>query len=187
MARYKELDKLTDNMRPKVEDFLKETEKYGVRLSETWRSDEQQMEDYNNGYSQLNGIPPNVSQHQLGKAVDIFFDPAVTGVDGIYNVPFSTWQEVGRIGKKNGLDWGYAMWKWDKPHFQDDGTIYQSNPDDMTTIKENLHNTILLQQDIWAIGDKTEGIDGDKLKDLASVSADKLRDVQIAIGLEVTK
>ncbi|MBT3726215.1 hypothetical protein HOG21_00495 [bacterium] len=30
-----------------------------------------------------------------------------------------SWKEIAEIAKKYGIDWGYDLWKTDKPHFQD--------------------------------------------------------------------
>ena len=31
------------------------------------------------------------------------------------------WRVVADVAKKYGIDWGYDLWKWDQPHFQDNG------------------------------------------------------------------
>jgi len=75
------------------------------------------------------------SIHQLWKAFDIFF---LENWAATWTKPYEIWREVADIAKQCGMDWGYDLWGWDKPHFQDDWTI----PD-----LENLETYILTMTD----------------------------------------
>lgn len=110
---YRGLDKLNPSFKAKVEKFLAEVNKTAkvIFITETWRSDERQAELLKAGLSQVKR-----SNHQDGLAVDIAFVGA-----SLYPEDQKVWRSVADIGKKFGIDWGYDLWKWDKPHFQDNG------------------------------------------------------------------
>lgn len=110
---YRGLDKLNPSFKVKVEKFLAEVNKTSpvIFITETWRSEERQAELLKAGLSQVKH-----SNHQDGLAVDIAFVGA-----SLYPEDQKVWRSVADIGKKFGIDWGYDLWKWDKPHFQDNG------------------------------------------------------------------
>jgi hypothetical protein len=115
------LNGLKDRFRKKVEIFQKEIEKYGVFIVETTRNLERQQYLYKEGYSRVDGVHQK-SLHQLGLAVDIAFkdDPRTEQIEKqLYPADMKKWREVADIGKALGIDWGYDLWNWDKPHFQD--------------------------------------------------------------------
>lgn len=125
---YRKTDKLQYNFRNKVRKFINETEHLGVFITETWRSEERQKELYKQKLSFLDGVHKK-SMHQLGLAVDIAF----RGPE-LYPKDIAIWQRVASIEKKHGMDWGYDLWQWDKPHFQD-------NPE-----KEKIKNKKILEK-----------------------------------------
>lgn len=112
---YRNLDKLTPSFRSKVESFLTDAAHLGIFITETWRSDEDQAKEYREGDSELDGKRYK-SMHQLGKAIDIAF----LGSE-LYPENFQKWRRVADIAKSCGIDWGFDLWGWDKPHFQDNG------------------------------------------------------------------
>lgn len=114
---YRGTDKLSPKFKEKVENFIAEVNKKSpiIFITETWRSDERQAELIKAGLSQVKR-----SNHQDGLAVDIAF----TG-SALYPSDEKLWRSVADIAKKYGIDWGYDLWKWDKPHFQDNGKPLQ--------------------------------------------------------------
>lgn len=124
--QYRELDKLQPNFRLKVDAFMSEVSVLGVFITETWRSDEDQMAAYKAGTSKIDG-KSSKSNHQLGLAIDIAFqdDPRTSNYEGeLYPEDYKRWREIADIAKKYGMNWGYDMWQWDKPHFEDDGSVF---------------------------------------------------------------
>lgn len=64
----------------------------------------------------------------------------------LYPADEKKWRAVADIAKKYGIDWGYDLWKWDKPHFQDNGKELQTpapliNP----TMKKTKYTDIMTQ------------------------------------------
>lgn len=124
MSIYRGLDKLTPEFRKQVENWFKEkvtikgvTKKVSdlVFVTETWRSAERQMQLFKQvpRASWLDGVTQR-SLHQDGLAVDIAF----TGNE-LYPKDQEYWRAVADAAKKHGIEWGFDLWKWDKPHFQD--------------------------------------------------------------------
>lgn len=115
-APYKSLDRLEPSFRRKVDAFLENVKKSGIDIiiTETWRSDARQA------YLRKLGLSKVVrSNHQDGKAIDIAFEPKKYG--SLYPNDDKLWRRVANIGKKYKIDWGFDLWNWDKPHFQDNG------------------------------------------------------------------
>jgi len=54
----------------------------------------------------------------LGLAVDIAFYGSA-----LYPSDLSLWRNLADKAKKHGIDWGYDLWDWDKPHFQKGKTL----------------------------------------------------------------
>lgn len=132
---YRGLDKLNPAFKEKVEKFLAEVNKKEkiIFLTETWRSQERQNELLKAGLSQVKH-----SNHQDGMAIDIWFFGAE-----LYPADQSKWRAVADIGKKYGIDWGYDLWNWDKPHFQDNGRpILQVNFSKMSKYTEIMQNAL---------------------------------------------
>ncbi len=148
---YRGLDKLEKNFSVKVALFLSEVnkEKKIIFITETWRSEDRQKELVINGLSQVKH-----SNHQDGLAVDIAFIG-----DALYPTDDKIWRSVADIAKKHGIDWGYDLWKWDKPHFQDNGrpiipTVTLQIPksrysDVMNQILKELNFAPLFESHIW--------------------------------------
>lgn len=112
---YRSLDRLDPAFRAKVESFLTDAAPIGIFITETWRSDEDQLKAFQAGTSFLDG-KKHKSMHQLGKAIDIAF----LGNE-LYPENMGKWRRVADIAKACGIDWGFDLWGWDKPHFQDNG------------------------------------------------------------------
>lgn len=124
-AADRDLSKLDANFKAKVDLFLKEVEPMGVFVTEAWRSEERQKYLISKGLSKT-----KISQHQLGLAIDIAFrdDPRTKQVEKeLYPEDYEHWYEVFNVARKYEIDWGFDLWRWDKPHFQDNGKILQLN------------------------------------------------------------
>lgn len=108
---YRSIDKLTPIFRAKVEKWILEVNKGWeiVFLTETWRSVKRQQELVSLWLSKVAR-----SNHQDWLAVDIWFR-----WQELYPKDDKKWRMVANIAKKHGIDWGYDLWKWDRPHFQD--------------------------------------------------------------------
>lgn len=132
---YRWTDKLEAKFRKKVESFLAEVNKTSqvIFLTETWRSEERQAELFRAWLSQVKR-----SNHQDWLAIDIWFFGAE-----LYPSDFSKWRKVADIAKKYGIDWGFDLWKWDRPHFQDNWKpILQLNFDKMSKYTEIMQNAL---------------------------------------------
>ena len=118
---YGGLDGLKFRFRKKVEIFERELKKRGAFITETLRNLVRQKHLYEKGYSRLDGVYQR-SLHQDGLAVDIAFkdDPRTVQIEKqLYPRDMKRWREIADIAKELGIDWGWDMWEWDKPHFQD--------------------------------------------------------------------
>ena len=145
---YRWIDKLETNFRKKVEWFLAEVNKTWqvIFLTETWRSEERQSELLKAWLSQVKH-----SNHQDWLAIDIWF----FGTE-LYPSDFQKWRKVADIAKKYWIDWGYDLWQWDKPHFQDNWkSILQVNFSKMSKYTEIMQNA-LKDANITPIFDKHE-------------------------------
>lgn len=132
---YRGTDKLAPKFRDKVEKWIAEVNKTAaaIFITETWRSEERQKELIAAGLSQVKR-----SNHQDGLAVDIAF----TGTE-LYPADQKKWRAVADIAKKYGIDWGFDLWKWDKPHFQDNGKSLAPLID--PTMKKTKYTDIMTQ------------------------------------------
>lgn len=118
----KNISKLNERFKKKVFCFLSEVSKMGVFVTEARRSKARQKYLIWTGSSRT-----NTSYHQSGLAIDIAFkDDTRTKQKEreLYPEDMKRWREVADIAKKYGIDWGYDLWNWDKPHFQDNGKEY---------------------------------------------------------------
>jgi len=109
---YRKLDKLDPKFRLKVVWFLsevKETHGNVIFVTESWRSAKRQSELRKKGLSKVKR-----SKHQDWLAIDIAFRGKV-----LYPKELATWRLISEIANKHGIDWWYDLWKWDKPHYQD--------------------------------------------------------------------
>lgn len=120
---YRGLDKLAPAFRKKVELFLAACPE--IFVTESWRSGERQTE-----LVKLKLSFVKRSNHQDGLAIDIGFD----GPD-LYPVDQAKWRKVADVAKKYGIDWGFDLWNWDKPHFQDNGLPLLLTPEKTMTTK----------------------------------------------------
>jgi len=68
----RDLTKLDPEFKKKVDLFLQKT-KGKIFVTEAYRSAERQLFLYNTDKSHLNGKGKNISNHQIGKAIDIAF------------------------------------------------------------------------------------------------------------------
>lgn len=118
MVKIRDLSKLNESFRRKVDRWLEEVDALGIKIfvTESFRSAEDQEAAFKKGTSFLDGVT-KLSQHQLGRAVDIAFDKEVYGE--LYPKDMTLWRKVADVAKKYKIDWGYDLWNFDKPHFQD--------------------------------------------------------------------
>ncbi len=148
---YRKTDKLTPQFKEKVEKFLAEVNKNGqiIFLTETWRTQERQNELLKLWLSQVKH-----SNHQDGLAFDIWFFGAE-----LYPADLNKWRAVADIAKKYNIDWGYDLWKWDKPHFQDNGTpiLALINPNMKKSKYSDIMNAVIKETNFDTIFDKHEG------------------------------
>jgi len=116
---YRWLDKLTPQFKIKVEKFIQEVNKNWkiIFITESWRTQERQNELLKWWFSQVKH-----SNHQDWLAIDIWF----FGRE-LYPSDFSKWRKVWDIAKKYQIDWGWDLWEWDKPHFQDNWKALKEN------------------------------------------------------------
>lgn len=117
MTRCRDLNALDPQFRRKVDGLLAEAETLGLDIfvTETWRSDADQYEDFRSGESHIDGKKIK-SMHQQRKAIDIGFRGQT-----LYPKDIKRWQAVYDLARKWGMQSGWEMWEWDKPHLQDNG------------------------------------------------------------------
>jgi hypothetical protein len=136
-----DLNKLNSDFRKKVDLFLPKVYAMGVFVTEAYRGNARQKWLRSIGHSKV-----KVSNHQLGLAIDIAFSDDLRTLQKereLYPEDVKRWREVADIAKSCGIDWGYDLWQWDKPHFQDDGQRF-IHMMDMKHIDEN--NKIFAQR-----------------------------------------
>lgn len=102
----RDIIKLKKGFLDKVIPFLKDNPE--IFVTEAWRSEERQKELISKWLSKVKR-----SNHQDWLAIDIWFK----GKE-LYPVDMKKWRKVADSAKKYGIDWGYDLWKRDKPHFQ---------------------------------------------------------------------
>lgn len=147
---YRGLDKLNPTFRAKVEKFLAEVNKTSqiIFITESWRSEERQAELVKAWLSKVKR-----SNHQDWLAVDIWFYWSQ-----LYPSDMATWRKVADIGKKYWIDWGFDLWKWDKPHFQDNPKILPLINDNMKKSKySDIMTNVCKDANFEPIFDKHEG------------------------------
>lgn len=118
-----DLNKLHKNFRPKVDKFLPELEKRGIIITSGYRTAKEQYNVFKKGLSAFDGYYKK-SLHQFGRAIDLAFkdDPRTKQIEKeLYPKDYKKWREIADIAKTLGIEWGYDLWGWDKPHFQDNG------------------------------------------------------------------
>ena len=134
----RDLSKLNPNFRKKVDEFLRiVAPKYGVFITEAWRSDERQKELFAQGLSKTKR-----SKHQDGLAIDIGF----LGKE-LYPIEIKRWEEVAKVAKECGIDWGFVLWRWDKPHFQCDSSIFKNPMNEEE--KKALEAALAVNSSVW--------------------------------------
>ncbi|UII32164.1 M15 family metallopeptidase [Fulvivirga ulvae] len=117
------LQTLDPGFRKKVERFLSRAAKEGIELRVTSanRTCREQDELYAQGRTKPGKIVTNAicgkSSHNYHKAVDVV---EFAGGKPLWENP--RWEHIGRLGEKEGLEWG-GRWRSfkDRPHFQDLG------------------------------------------------------------------
>ena len=154
----RDLSKLDPRFLKRVKPFLAECPE--IFITEAWRGADRQKQLVATGASKVAH-----SLHQDGLAIDIGF----VGSE-LYPKDMAKWRRVADIAKKYGIDWGYDLWKWDKPHFQFNSSF----------IMDTLTSIIITLKELWS-----KQTDADKPK--VGEAANKLRELQKALGLEVTK
>lgn len=132
----RDLSLLNDVFREKVELFLEEAWDR-IFITEAFRSQERQNYLYKQGreapYLDKQKVTWTLdSMHTKGLAIDIAFKWAELYPSSMY-----TWWEIGEIANKYGIDWGWDLWKTDKPHFQDNWKPLEDKKDYETLKREN--------------------------------------------------
>lgn len=146
---YRDLDKLDKNFKIKVEKFLSEVNKNWkvIFITESWRTQERQNELLKAWLSQVKH-----SNHQDWLAIDIWFF-----WNELYPSDFNKWRNIADIAKKFWIEWWYDLWKWDKPHFQDNWKILSLINSNMTKSKySDIMTSICKDTNFTPIFDKHE-------------------------------
>lgn len=112
---YKLTDKLDPTFKKKVELFISKCPE--IFIVESWRSDERQKELIAKWLSKIAR-----SNHQDGLAIDIAF----LGKE-LYPKDYNKWRKVADVAKDCGIEWGYDLWNWDRPHFQNSNLPIKEN------------------------------------------------------------
>ena len=90
-----------------------------LRLTDYLRTWKQQDDLYALGRTKHGKIVTWVkgggSAHNYGLAGDVC---QIKNGKAIWNMRLETWRKIAIIANEEGLDWGYDLWKKDKPHFQ---------------------------------------------------------------------
>jgi hypothetical protein len=132
----KDIEKLNPEFKDKVKLFLWEVNKDSeiIFITEATRSWDRQKELYNLWLSKT-----IKSNHQLWLAIDIWFK-----WKELYPVDINIWRKVVSIANKYWIDWGYDLWGWDKPHFQNWSLkiLQINNWENMSKYTEILNNEI---------------------------------------------
>lgn len=108
------VEALHPDVRDKAKQLIAVMEKKGrpVLLVEGYRSAKRQDTLYNQKppVTKAKGLQ---SYHQYGLAFDLIFK------EGGYNAPEAWWQDLGKEGRKLGLEWGGDFMNFpDRPHFE---------------------------------------------------------------------
>ena len=91
-----------------------------VFITETGRSEAQQRENI------AKGVSWTMDSMHMMKPKSRAFDIAFQGSE-LYPKDIERWKAVAKTAKECGMDWGYDLWKTDKPHFQCDGSTINEN------------------------------------------------------------
>ena len=144
----KDTNLLKEPFKTKVVKWLKEVSPLGVFIVEAWRSEERQKELINTWASKVTH-----SNHQDWMAVDIWFTDDQTTKEKeteLYPKNFERWRKIADIAKKYWIEWGYDLWKWDMPHFQNNNLPVNINY--MTEIeKKQIDALIALNSASWHV------------------------------------
>ena len=127
----KDLKLLEDNFEKKARSFLQEMKDIDeMKVSETLRTAERQKYLIANNKSWV-----KVSNHQLGKAMDLYF------AEKPHYPPSGDkrWVKASKIAKKHGIDCGGVLWGMDWVHFQDDNSPNQE-------VERNNEKTLFLKK-----------------------------------------
>lgn len=148
---YRSLDKLNPIFKQKVEAFMNEVNATSkvIFVSESWRSEDRQKELLKAWLSQVKH-----SNHQDWLAIDIGFNGSE-----LYPSYLKKWRAVADIAKKHWIDWGFDLWNWDKPHFQDNWKpiLQLINPTMTKTKYSDIMSAVIKDANFDPIFDKHEG------------------------------
>ena len=161
----RDVSKLDKNFKRKVDAFMAEVNANNkiIFITEWWRSQERQNELIKAGLSQVKR-----SNHQDWLAIDIGFYGSE-----LYPSDNNRWRKVADIAKKYGIDWGYDLWKWDKPHFQDNGKILPLITIPMTSKYSDIMAQTLKDANFAPLFEKHEGdtpLTEQEVKELIEIS-----------------
>ena len=150
MKADRDISKLNKGFLLKVTAFLQDQriKDSWIFITEAWRSKERQKELVKKWYSFVKR-----SNHQDWLAIDIAFH-----WPELYPKDFSKWAIVADTAKQHGIDWGFDLWWWDKPHFQDNWLLI--NKTTMNLQKEFYSNSleiaILSNSNLWKATDNKQ-------------------------------
>ena len=113
-----DIELLKEPFKTKAKWFIAETWRYWVFVVETLRTQERQDMLVKQWFSYVKH-----SNHQDGLAIDIWFI-----WKELYPSDTKIWRTVANIAKKYWIDWWYDLWKFDKPHFQNNNLPITINP-----------------------------------------------------------
>lgn len=132
----RDIELLNPIFKEKVKKFLEEVNKNWkvIFVTEATRSAERQLELYKLWFSKT-----LKSNHQTWFAIDIWFF-----WKELYPDDLNKWKAVWKIANKYWIDWGYDLWKWDRPHFQNNWLkiLQINNLENMTKYTEKVNNYI---------------------------------------------
>ena len=118
-ASEKRINTLHPKVRSKAREFINRAEDAGIKLRVTsgYRTYKEQNDLYAKGRTAPGGIVTRAkggeSSHNFGTAIDVV---RIENGVAIWN---SGWEEIGKIGKSVGFEWGGEWVSFvDKPHFQ---------------------------------------------------------------------
>ena len=122
----RDITKLAEPFQTKVRNFLNVCWNNGldIFITEAVRTKKRQEYLYASGRTRYGPIVTWTlnSIHLTGNAIDIAFK----GPE-LYPRDMNTWHAVTGYARMHGIEWSYDLWGVEKIHFQDDGTIPDTN------------------------------------------------------------
>lgn len=120
----KELKTLHPNVQELFYSFLNRIAIAGIpiQVTDAKRTKEQQHQIYGQGRWLPGPIVSNAdndtSYHVFGLAIDLYPLKRTWYGTTIINPDVMKYEQIAMIGNDLGIEWGFAMWKFDRPHYQ---------------------------------------------------------------------